>query len=286
MYHQRIFDGEEILSEAKILRSDGSKIDTEFNNRCVSIAGKQYMHTTGRNITERKQAEEALHLEKENFRHSLDDSPLGVRIATIEGNTIYANQTLLNFYGYDSLEELQKTPLKDRYTPESYAQAQKRKHQRERGDLSATDYEISIVRKNGEIRHLQVFRKEVLWDGVRQFQVIYNDITERKQAEEKLVKLNECFLKFGADTLVNINLLDALSGELMGGTCSLYNRLQGGMLCSVGQWHTPPGYQSIDQPEGHTLNDIIKSSGESTVVIRDMQETSYAQTDPNVGCTA
>lgn len=42
-------------------------------------------------ITERKQVEEALRLEKENFRHSLDDSPLGVRIATIEGNTIYAN---------------------------------------------------------------------------------------------------------------------------------------------------------------------------------------------------
>jgi len=83
-------------------------------------------------ITRRKQIEEALRLEKENFRHSLDDSPLGVCIATMEGNTIYANKTLLNFYGYDSLGELQKTPLKNRYSPESYAQAQKRKRQRER----------------------------------------------------------------------------------------------------------------------------------------------------------
>jgi len=140
------------------------------------------------NIGERKRAEDALLLEKDNFRHSLDDSPLGVRIATIEGNTLYANNTLLNFYGYDSLGELQKTPLKNRYTPESYVQAQKRKRQREHGDLSATGYEISIVRKDGEIRHLQVFRKEVLWDGVRQFQVICNDITGRKQAEEEIIK--------------------------------------------------------------------------------------------------
>jgi PAS domain S-box-containing protein len=139
-------------------------------------------------ITERKQTEAALHLEKENFRHSLDDSPLGVRIATIEGDTIYANKALLDFYGYDSLGELQRTPLKDRYTRESYIQAQKRKRQRERGDLGATNYEISIVRKNGEIRHLQVFRKEVLWYGVRQFQVICNDITERKQAEKEIRK--------------------------------------------------------------------------------------------------
>ena len=60
MYHQRIFGGEEILSEAKILRSDSAKIDTEFNNRCVSIAGKLYMHTTARDITTRKRAEEEI----------------------------------------------------------------------------------------------------------------------------------------------------------------------------------------------------------------------------------
>lgn len=86
-------------------------------------------------VTKSKRSDEALRLEKENFRHSLDDSPLGVCIATMEGNAIYANKTLLNFYGYDSLGELQKTPLKNRYSPESYAQAQKRKHQRERGDM-------------------------------------------------------------------------------------------------------------------------------------------------------
>jgi PAS domain S-box-containing protein len=141
-----------------------------------------------KDIKERKQAEEALNLEKENFRHSLNDSPLGIRIVTHEGNTIYANQTILNYYGYDSLEELQKTSLKKRYTLESYEEAQKRKHQREHGDLSDTNYEICIVRKNGEIRHLQVFRKIVLWDGISQFQIIYDDITGRKKAEEEIKK--------------------------------------------------------------------------------------------------
>jgi PAS domain S-box-containing protein len=175
--------------------------DTEGN--IVGVLG------TYEDITERKQTEEKLRLEKENFRHSLDNSPLGVRIATIEGNTIYANKTLLNFYGYDSLEELQKTPLKDRYTPESYAEAQERKLQREHGDLSITDYEISIVRKNREIRNLQVFRKEILWDGVRQFQVICNDITERKQAENALFQ-SEKKLKALFEVLpVGVSILDA-----------------------------------------------------------------------------
>jgi PAS domain S-box-containing protein len=184
----------ELLNQKK----DGTEFPIALSTSTVCYEKGQAIALVGiaMDITERKLAEEALHLEKDNFRHSLDDSPLGVRIATLEGNTIYANKTLLDFYGYDSLGELQKTPLKDRYTPESYVQAQKRKHQRQLGDFNATDYEISIIRKNGEIRQLKVFRKEILWNGVRQFQVICNDITERKQAEEKLRKSEIRFRRY------------------------------------------------------------------------------------------
>ncbi len=134
----------------------------------------------------RLRAEEALYRSEENFRRSLDISPLGVRIVTIEGETIYANRAMLDFYGYDSIEELRTTPLKERYTPESYAEFKIRMEKRKRGDYYPSEYDISIVRKDGEVRHLQAFRKEVLWNGEEQFQIIYQDITERKQAEEEL----------------------------------------------------------------------------------------------------
>ena len=156
-------------------------------------------------ITERKQVEEALRLEKENFRRSMDDSPLGKRITTIEGETIYANKALLDFYGYNNLQELQNTPLKKRYTPESYIQARARKRQRKQGDFSTTDYEISITRKNGEIRHLQVWRKEIIWDGVNQFQVICNDITERKHTEAALKESEARFRSLFENSLIGIS---------------------------------------------------------------------------------
>jgi PAS domain S-box-containing protein len=140
----------------------------------------------GRNITERKQMEASLQKSEENFRHSLDDSPLGVRISTIEGETIYANRAILDIYGYDSIEELKAIQLKDRYTPESYAEFQIRKAKRLKGELGPSEYEIGIVRKDGEIRHLHVFRKETFWNGKKQSQVIYQDITLRRQAEGKL----------------------------------------------------------------------------------------------------
>ena len=140
----------------------------------------------GHDVTERKQAEEALRRTEENFRLSLDDSPLGVRILTMESNTVYANRVMLNIYGYGSIEELKTTPLKERCTPESYAEYQIRKEKRKREGDRPSEYSISIVRKNGEVRHLQAFRKGILWNGEEQFQVIYQDISERRQAEEAL----------------------------------------------------------------------------------------------------
>jgi len=151
----------------------------------VSILGE------ARDITERKQVEYELRASESNFRHSLDDSPLGVRISTIEGETIYANRAILNIYGYDSIEELKNKRIKQRYTPESYAEWQARKKKRLAGESGTSEYEISIVRKNGEIRHLHVFRKEIFWDGKKQSQVIYQDITEHRQSEVKIYQSEE-----------------------------------------------------------------------------------------------
>ena len=60
LYHDRIMSGEDIVSEAMLLRKDGTKIETEFSNRCIRISGEVYMHTVARDITERKKVEDKL----------------------------------------------------------------------------------------------------------------------------------------------------------------------------------------------------------------------------------
>jgi len=121
------------------------------------------------------------------------------------------------------------------------------------------------------------------------------DALERKQAEEalresealqkgkeRLSRINECFLNFEPDSLSNINSLTALCGELLGATCALYNCLGDNLLYTLGQWNTPPDYNPVDRPDGHICYDVIKNAEDKVFVVTNLQNTPYAQTDPNV----
>ena len=67
----------------------------------------------------RVNAERALYQSEENFRRSISESPLGIRIVTIDGDTIYANKAFLDIYEFNSLKEFTSTPAKERYLTES-----------------------------------------------------------------------------------------------------------------------------------------------------------------------
>ena len=188
--------------------------------------------------SERKRNEEALRRTEENFRRSLDDSPLGIRIVTIDGETIYANRAILDIYSY---EDLNTTPVKKRYTPESYAEYKIRRRKRKRGDYVPSEYEISIIRKDGEVRNLQVYRKEILWDGERQFQVTYQDITERKRAEKALLE-SEARYRSILENILDVYYRSDKHGNLI-------------MLSPSGE--ALLGYDSVDELIGKSISDTL-----------------------------
>jgi len=107
-------------------------------------------------------------------------------------------------------------------------------------------------------------------------------LIERKRDQERVSGLVDCLLGFGSDTEANINSVTALCGKTMGAVCCLFNRLNGGMLCSVGQWQAPPGFKEVDKPGGHICYDVIVQADDKPIVIRNLQDTAYAKSDPNV----
>jgi PAS domain S-box-containing protein len=186
-----LFSGENLSHEYRIAHPNGeihwieAKINPTIdeNGTLIRIDGIAY------DITRRKQIEtELLELEV-NFRRSISESPVGIRIVSVDGDTVYANKAFLDIYEFNNLEEFKNTPAINRYLSESYVEHQERKKKRKEG-IEVFDYEITIRCKNNETRHVKVSRKEVLWNGIPHFQVINQNITEQRNAEEELRKLS------------------------------------------------------------------------------------------------
>jgi len=178
--------------EALYQKKNGEKFWIEITGIPVENNGKLNHYVSNWvDITERKQAEKALRESEENFHNSLESSPMGTLIISEEGEIIYANQAYLNIFGCKNLEELRAAPLEKRYSPQSYVELRERQEKRRLKQNITGKYETSIVRKDGQIRYLDVYPKDVLWGGKTQFLLLSQDITERKRAEQELQERNE-----------------------------------------------------------------------------------------------
>jgi PAS domain S-box-containing protein len=193
-------------SEIDIVRKDGAIRHLEVFLKVVLWDGNRQFQTLYNDITERKNAEEALQASEANFRNSMDSSLMGIRIMGDHDYTIYANQALLDMFGYQNIEELRASPPQEHYTPESHAAFIQRKDRFARGESLPEQLEFDIIRKDGAIRHLHLFSKEVLWNGQKQYQFFYNDITERRQAEEELKASEQNLHNFLDNSVMGIRI--------------------------------------------------------------------------------
>ncbi|HUK90822.1 MAG TPA: PAS domain S-box protein, partial [Blastocatellia bacterium] len=184
-YHNRIMAGEPMVSEAQILRKDGSKIFAEFNNRRVLISGAPYMHTVARDITERKQAEEALRRSEERYRLSFERNVAGIFCSTIGGRMLECNDALVKLLGYDSRDELLQIPSTDLHFSSETRQGYLKTLLAEGALVGVEEF---LRRKDGSGVEL-LGNLALIGNGPDGEPVIYGtlvDISARKQAEEQL----------------------------------------------------------------------------------------------------
>ena len=143
-------------------------------------------------------------------------------------------------------------------------------------------FELLAKDKVGRHFWVEINLKRAVINGRYRLLAIKRDITERRQNEERFARINEMFLNFAPDSIENIRRLTALCGELLRADCALYNRLEGNMLYSCGQWNVPEGYNTVDEGRGHICYDVIEKDSDDVIVISNLQNTSYADSDPNV----
>jgi len=156
-------------TEAQLNRLRGVDGDKITSGHAAASESSEPGRAGGSALPDSRQMAVAYAASEQNFRNSIDGCPLGVRIVTEDGRLIYANQAILDICGYATAAELEAVPKERLYTPESYAGHLIRKKRRQQGEHLPPEYEIDIRRPDGAVRNLQVFRKEILWGGARQY---------------------------------------------------------------------------------------------------------------------
>jgi PAS domain S-box-containing protein len=198
--------------EVDIIRKDGGIRHLQLSTRELIWNGKQQFQTIYNDVTERKKAEDALKQSEQNFRNSMENSSIGIRISDRDGISLFANQALLDIFGYQNRDEIQTKPPQEYYSPECYASFLVRHEKFLRGEPMPKSLEIDIIRKDSTKRNLQVSMMDVFWDGKMQYQTLYNDVTELKHAEEALILSEVSYRRLFESAKDGILIINAVTG--------------------------------------------------------------------------
>jgi signal transduction histidine kinase/PAS domain-containing protein len=104
-----------------------------------------------------------------------------------------------------------------------------------------------------------------------------------KLLEERISRLNDCLLGFSQRHSDNIEHLTRLCGESLEGFYALYSRIEGGMIRTLTTWNAPVGFKMADNADGRLCNAVAGQHGDGAALwVRHLDETTYADSDPNV----
>jgi len=140
---------------------------------------------TYEDITERKQAEQALRISEKRYRLLFERNLAGVFRTTLEGRVLECNYAAARIFGYDSPEEVLALPVTSLYHTASDREAFLRKLQSEK---SLTNHEMRLRRKNGD-SVCAMLNVSLVDDDSGIASIVegtFIDITERKVAEEQV----------------------------------------------------------------------------------------------------
>jgi PAS domain S-box-containing protein len=234
-------------------------------------------------VTERKQIEEALRASERKYSDLVQQSPDAVISLDKIGNFLSFNPAAERMSGFSAQEVIGRHFTKVGILDKKSIPKAIKEFGLVLTGAERPPFELTILHKDQSRVCMEANPRRVKHKGQKTWiQVTLRDITERKRAEDRLEKINTCLLSLGNDFTENTNRITALLGELLGATCALYNHLDNGMLCSLAQWHTPPDYNPRDKADGHICYDVIRQGTNEACVVRDLQNSSYSQSDPNV----
>ncbi|MEO6172778.1 MAG: PAS domain S-box protein, partial [Arenimonas sp.] len=135
-------------------------------------------------VDERQRMQQALASSENKYRTLVEHSQVGVFILK-DTRLIYCNQTLLNMTGHDESDVIGKQIL-DFIAPEDIEGVLARFNRLKTGDPVDREYDVGLVRKDGQRLYVHASIGEVMLDGERHRTGTMLDVTKQREAERKL----------------------------------------------------------------------------------------------------
>jgi PAS domain S-box-containing protein len=190
-------------------RKDGSTFPVEVNIKLVRL-DRRYRLAVVRDISARKQANEALREAEQKYRHIFENAGEGIFQSTPDGRFIAANPALARMYGFDSPEELIES--RRDISRQVYADPIKREEFKALLEHKGVvrGYEHEVLHRDGTRFWISVNARLVRDEEgtVRYYEGTVQDITDRKNTGAELIRQKEILEKIVDNIPVMINFTD------------------------------------------------------------------------------
>ncbi len=166
--------------------ASGEMRDVEVHSVPIEVEGRTLLYSIIHDITQRKQAEEALRESREQYRLLVDNSTDYIAKIDRSGRVVFASETARRFHGYRP-EELVGTTSFDRVHPHDRDRVMA-DVQRMMEDGKDARVEFRLKRKDGNYMWIETTGRMVhnSETGSPEAVLVTRDITKRKRAQDAL----------------------------------------------------------------------------------------------------
>jgi PAS domain S-box-containing protein len=257
--------------EVPAIRKDGREITVEISFGEYKSEGKHIFTGIVRDITKRKETEEALRKSEEHYRLLFKDNPLPMWVYDLETLKFLAvNDAACSHYGYSRKEFLSMT-IKDIRPAEDLAALfeDMRKTRRTLNQSGVWRH----VKKDGSIIFAEINSHKINFNDRPARMVLANDVTERRQTEEEVRKLNESLEEKVTERTIK---LEAINKELESFSYSVSHDLRAPLRAMDGfSFALLEDYHDrLDEDGKNYLNRIRLASQKMARLIDDMLKLS------------